>query len=434
MHSSTSSSNSQRHMRKWRRLVDPPRTSGSRVLVYTGLLFCFLFAVWEVGVRLVVAPGIPGGAIREPRTEQDGWIWSREGVAHAGNNDWVIIGDSVSMAAIVPERLREVVGANSVTQLGIPATSPLPILHDLAEEKEFAGVVVLGVTPQYVCRDTSEKSREWVAQYQQRFSFGHIQKTVESLIQHVIRLPFIGLSQRLSLYQQFGRFVVLPRLEAQAKVLAAKAAAAERLSVADRESDIFGGSDHEEEEVAVPLEENSVIRIGAFEDWAAQMGFWLSSFWLPNRRLIVTTEYSHLSAVLATARGENAARDNKRHPIGWGLDARRIVSEIVSGLSASAKTIRERGGSVILVRMPESPAFNETAESFFPQEECWDRLLKEGDVPGVHYQDHPDMLGFFYPDGTHVAGFHAVTLTEAIGKHLLDVRSAEQTSRRSQGW
>ena len=92
-----------------------------------------------------------------------------------------------------------------------------------------------------------------------------------------------------------------------------------------------------------------------------------------------------------------------------------VIMEHYLGL---AKKFKERGGRIAFIRPPVSNKYLETEPVLFPREEYWDRLIRESESPGFHFQDHPDTRNMDPPEWSHLSKSQSDIYTKTI-IHLL---------------
>jgi hypothetical protein len=98
------------------------------------------------------------------------------------------------------------------------------------------------------------------------------------------------------------------------------------------------------------------------------------------------------------------------------------LDAIFQSVKEDTDKIRSRGGVVIFVRPPSSgPAL--MGESFaFPREKYWERLLALTGCPGIHFADYPPIAHFVCPEDSHLKPADAVTFT----RHLIEAMKQKQ--------
>lgn len=77
---------------------------------------------------------------------------------------------------------------------------------------------------------------------------------------------------------------------------------------------------------------------------------------------------------------------------------------------------RQRGGKIIFIRPPSAGMLYKLEEQEFPRKETWDALLEKTGVPGIHFEDHPELQGFELPEWSHLRAEHAPPFTKALAR------------------
>jgi len=102
--------------------------------------------------------------------------------------------------------------------------------------------------------------------------------------------------------------------------------------------------------------------------------------------------------------------------------------QIVRAAKAVAK-LRKRNVEVIFVRTPSAEKYLTFEDKAFPRAKTWDVLLAKTGAPGVHFQDHPELQGFWLPEWSHLAAGDAVRFTEALYAIVARDTERERASR-----
>lgn len=90
------------------------------------------------------------------------------------------------------------------------------------------------------------------------------------------------------------------------------------------------------------------------------------------------------------------------------------ADEQIARAAAAVAKLRKRNVEVIFVRTPSAGEFLAYEDRAFPRAKTWDVLLAKTRAPGVHFQDHPELQGFWLPEWSHLAARDAVRFTEAL--------------------
>jgi hypothetical protein len=85
---------------------------------------------------------------------------------------------------------------------------------------------------------------------------------------------------------------------------------------------------------------------------------------------------------------------------------------------AAVDQIRSRGGRVVYVRFPSSGDVLADEKRRFPRRRYWDLLLDLTGAPGVHFEDHPELV-FDCPEWSHLTAGDSVEFTRRLMPYLL---------------
>ena len=90
------------------------------------------------------------------------------------------------------------------------------------------------------------------------------------------------------------------------------------------------------------------------------------------------------------------------------------ADEQIARAAAAVAKLHKRNVEVIFVRTPSAGEYLAYEDRVFPRAKTWDVLLARSGAPGVHFQDHPEMRGFWLPEWSHLAARDAVRFTAAL--------------------
>lgn len=93
----------------------------------------------------------------------------------------------------------------------------------------------------------------------------------------------------------------------------------------------------------------------------------------------------------------------------------KIRSKQIDRAEAAVKKLRQRGVEVIFVLHPvEGEFYDFEITKANPRAQTWDVLLARTGARGIHFEDHPELQGYFLPEWSHIAGADAERFTEAL--------------------
>jgi len=333
-----------------------------RVALLALAVFVLALAGWETYWRSV--GGVPGY-----RNSDGLWAIQRRRIDHGDGASLVAIGSSRLMFDLQLDVWQQLSGTRPI-QLALEGTSALPVLEDLADDPDFTGTLLVGVTPGLFF--TGRGLRADVVGYAR--SETPAQRTSQWL-------SMMLLENRFAWYEPgFALFTVIQRQQWPRRAGVDRYPEVPKISVttsADRNHRLWA---RVEQDVA----------------YAERVrGIWL-------QRLPAGPPTPEMRAKAAAL----------------------IEQQIARAVAAVAK-LHARGVRVVLVRAPSDGKVLEGERRGFPREATWDVLLARTGAPGIHYEDHPDMQGLHLPEWSHLAGADADRWTQALHRAYLALPPAQ---------
>jgi hypothetical protein len=342
----------------WRRST-PPRAWAAMALV-TALITAGLTSAWEMYWR---AQWHVAGDFKD----SDG-LWADQRRRATGDAT-VIIGSSRGLFGLDLDAWEEA-GRGRPVQLALPGTSPRMFLTDLANDKDFRGLVVVDVmAPAFFGRRGGRN--EDVLPY-------YYDQTPSQRADHALTIP---LERTFAFIDEQTR----PKRMLFLAPFPTRPGQAPRF---DPHKLATAGPDRNSELWARILEDE------AYREEAQQIWILL---W-PRMR---APNDEQLAAIITETR-----RDVER--------------------------IRARGGDVVFIRLPYAGVY-EGEDERFPRDRFWDRLLRETGAIGVAWQDHRELQGYDTPDWSHLGPREAERYTRELTRILYaeidQTRDAERRVR-----
>jgi hypothetical protein len=112
----------------------------------------------------------------------------------------------------------------------------------------------------------------------------------------------------------------------------------------------------------------------------------------------------------------------------------KTMGEQIERATVAVAKLRKRNVEVIFVRAPSAGGYLAFEDKVFPRAKTWDVLLAKTGAPGVHFQDHPELQGFWLPEWSHLAARDAVRFTAALYRiieHDVEHRTASRIAKTS---
>lgn len=310
-------------------------------------------AAWEWKMRSL---GLRAGDLDDTKSH---WAVERRKVAAGEHDGVVIIGSSRILFDTNLDVWEGMTGRRPI-QLALPGTNPRPHLKALAEDSDYAGLLVVGVTPDIFFTD-------WPG------------------------IPlFAGLVDFWREESPSSRFGHLIGLELQ-----------RHLAFMDESYRLGTLIDR-----AVPLADRPGVRGPQRDVWKLAESF-------DDRQ---TTMWPRLET-------DEFLRDHARwvwgpfsgDPVIEDADAVRICEET----RRHVDMIRARGGEVVFVRAPSAGLYLESELQGQPRARTWDRLLKATRAFGIHFEDYPAMRDLDVPEWSHLSGASQERFTRAYVEVLM---------------
>jgi hypothetical protein len=290
------------------------------------------------------------------------WAVERRKV-DAGGVDVAIIGASRILFDTDLDVFEEVTGIRPI-QLALAGTNARAFLTDLADDEDFNGLLIIGMTEQVYFAPPEgglfegalsfyrdETPSEWFGhqvhlRLQRLFAFIDAEYTLTRLIS---RLPMPRRAGALEPYDEVWKL---------------------KTNEADRQTRLW----HR-------IESPGPLRAHAKHAWVA--------------------DWEHFKPT------------NLK---GFAPDAR---SETIATTRGDIEKIRARGGEVVFVRCPSSDFYQDIEREYLPRSQFYDRLIAETHTLGLHFEDYESMRGLVPPEWSHLSAEDAKVFTRAFASELL---------------
>jgi hypothetical protein len=287
----------------------------------------------------------------------------------------VLIGSSRMWQDVDLTAWQEVTGSRPI-QLAVAGKNPRPVLHDLANDPAFHGLVLCGVHPYLFFVESETPMREFMERGRTQTLSQRASHRIGMILEHW--LAFIDNETRLS---TLWKNAPLPL---RASAFPIREVGKGHMMRADRGARIWAR-----------LEQDPAY-IAKFQ------GFWLFFAGGPQPSL----EEKPASAMTAF--------------LGLGI----IVDRVATDVAADVEKIRARGGDVAFIRLPsDGPIYADETRSF-PRWLAWEPFLTKTQTAGIHFADHQELQGFHLPDWSHMAAEDSVRFTRRLAPLVLQAIAA----------
>jgi len=258
----------------------------------------------------------------------------------------------------------EMLTGDKAVQLAMVGTSPRPLLHDLANDENFKGKLVIDITegiffsPLTAQREKS--AREGIAYYKD-----------ETPAQKASSFINYGLESNLVFLEE-GKF----------------------------------GLDELLRDLEIPN------RKGIFSMPVFPKEFGLTKETRQdymNEKFLADTNLQNIQKRIWTRLGGAS-----RQP---GISGDTLI-KVFAEVKTSIDKIKSRGGQVIFVRTPASGDLEAITKLTHPRNLYWDKMLAYTNTPGIHYSDYPETANMQCPEWSHLSSKDAVIYTQHLVKAL----------------
>jgi hypothetical protein len=294
------------------------------------------------------------GAEPSYRNSDGLWAMQRRRIDQGEGDALVVIGSSRILFDLRLDVWERLSGERPI-QLALEGTSPLVFLEDLAADEDFTGRLLVGVTPPPFVRPDGVRNSA-LDHYRRETPS---QRIGQWLSMHLLE-PWLAFYD-----PDFALFTVLRRQDWPPRAGARDYTDVRKLSLSGPDRDT----------------------------------------WMWDK-LVEDPEYAGLA--------KRIWRQLWQGPPPPGMDPAKVAEAAIARTAAAIERLRTRGVEVILVAPPSNGEFREFEDRVFPRSLLWDPLVARAGVPGIHYQDHPDMQDLELPEWSHLSAADSVRYTEAL--------------------
>lgn len=320
-----------------------------RILIGAAATTLVLMLAWEIEMRHL---GLHAGDLDDGRGY---WAAERRKVDSGPRDSVVIIGDSRILLDTDLATWQRLTGRRPI-QLALLGMNAAPILHDLAADQHFAGLLVIG---------TAE--------------FSYFSEDAGSLPPVLRYMKTESPSQRVSqpIYRTLSRYFAFLDSNYTLFHLIEQRRWPDRKNVESPYMDVWKISESSDDRQTYLW--NRIQRDAYLRDHA---------------RMIWTEFFT----------GPPVKAD--------------MVARVSASTKTDIDRIRARGGEVAWIRPPSTGPILDIERTRYPRHNVWDRLLHDTASFGVYFEDYPDMQHFSCPDWSHLSRKDAIAFTNAYVRVL----------------
>lgn len=328
-----------------------PTLPWQKILLIVVSITFVLMVAWEIGMRHL---GLRAGDLDDGRPE---WAAERRKVDSGPRDSVVIIGDSRILLDTDLETWQSLTGRRPI-QLALLGANAQPILHDLAADEHFAGLLVIG-TAEFSYFTGDGNSKPAILNYYKTES------------------PSQRAGQEI--HKELSRYVAFLDHHYTLFKLMENHKWPERKGVDGPYLDNWKVSetyDDRQSYLWERIERDDYLRRQAQTIWTY---FFSGPPVKPEK-----------------------------------------VAQVSASTRADIDRIRARGGEVVWVRPPSSGPLLEIERSRYPRTSVWDKLVRDTGAFSIYFEDYPEMQHLTLPDWSHLTRTSAITFTDAYVRVLRD--------------
>ncbi|MBI1193752.1 MAG: hypothetical protein GC205_11355 [Bacteroidetes bacterium] len=306
---------------------------------------------WEVYLR-------SQGRVPDLNDDKNLWARERAKVDKLTNEDVILTGSSRVLFDVQLYKWERLTSRKPL-QLASPGSSPLPVFHDLVQNTDFAGTIVVGVTEGLFFSTTFPEAQPW-ARAQNKVDHYH-NRTYAQRLNFALSLPFQKNLALVSINEEEWPD------DTNLKALLT------RIQLGNRSG----------EEPFPPF--NNFAHADDIRNTRM------------SERTATDTAFAGSVQRVWMAMGRFHREPEKEATLAYFLeDARKFTA---------------RGGNLILLRCPSSGPLAERESKGFPRELFWDELVNQSGARAYHYKDYESLSQFECPEWSHLSGPDADVFT-----------------------
>jgi len=304
------------------------------------------------------------GKIPDLDDDKNLWAVQRARVDDASENDVLLLGSSRVLFDIQLNEWEKETGVRPI-QLACAGASPLPVFHDIVNNTDFKGTVLVGVTPGLFFSTTFPEASPW-KRPQSRIDYFE-DRTYAQRMNHWLSLPlqknlaFVSTSE-----EGWSDDIDLKSL-------------LNTIDIGNRtgkpKDPPFNAFQYIDEDRNNPMSEKTATDTAFANSIQKVWKFFIMSNKIPPDKESTTKFFA-----------------------------------------ADAEKFKKRGGNLILLRCPSSGWLKEGEDKFLPRTEFWEPLVKATNAKAYYYEDYEQFKNLECPEWSHLSAPDARFFTTELVK------------------
>jgi hypothetical protein len=326
---------------------DIPAQPWGAILAGMLVMLAIMLGGWELYWR---AYGVTPGY----RNSDGQWLVQRRRIDAGEGDKTVLIGASRILFDTSLPVWEKVTGQRPI-QLALEGTSPVPVLENLADDPSFTGRLVVDVSPYIIF--TGFRYRASVLPYLR-------DQTPAQRIGDWLSMTF--LEPHLAFYDpDFSLATIVRRQPLPLRAGMKPDHAVRKLAITD-----YDRNTHMWDKVVSDSGYGALAR-----------SIWAEDFDAPPRGM------------------ETPGK------------AQKVIDDEIAKAAAAIERLRKRGVRVVFVRAPSDGEYYAYEQKYLPRDKTWEPLLQRTGVPGIHFEDYPELQGYVLPEWSHLSAPEAERYT-----------------------
>jgi len=293
------------------------------------------------------------------------WSVQRDRVTNLASGNVVLMGSSRVLFDLQLEEWETQTGKRPI-QLANVGSSPLPIFHDIVENTDYAGTVIVGVTPGLFFSTTFPKAQPW--SWPQSRVDHYKDRTYAQRINHQLSLPLQNNLVLMSSEEEIDDNIDLKALLKRIKI-------GNRLPEGMPPFYEFGD--------ITTLDRNLIML----------------------EKTVTDTAFANTITKVWQFFGKTAPPPDKKSTMAFFLK--------------DAEKFKARGGNLILLRCPSSGGVRIGERHGLPRKDFWDDLVKQANVKSYHFEDYEQFKNLKCPEWSHLSAKDARFFTTELAKIMI---------------
>ena len=311
------------------------------------------------------------------RNSDGQWAEVRRRIDAREPNATVFIGSSRTLFDIDLDVWKEETGVHGI-QLALEGSNPLPVLADVANDDDFSGLLVVGITPPLLFLP----------------GIGHRAGVIEYYYDET---P----SQRISTQLSYPLETTFAYYNMDTKLFT-----------------VLARQTWWPERPNLPFQQPEVRKLEHMRR-DRQADLWERVETDPEFHAIVTGTWRAILENLPPPPPEDVARAQ--------------FEALLAQVAGDVAKIRARGGEVVFIRPPSRDAFREAERKITPRERVWEPIVGAAGAVGVHFEDYPALSDVRTPEWSHISAKDKARWTRALIGILRTVMSERGVHRSEVG-